>query len=400
MKQISKIVCLALLAASLVFALSGCPAKKTAEGGESQLAAGAHAAEDVIKIGVFQPMTGANAAGGAMEVEGITLANELNPTVAVGGKTYKVELVIVDNKSDKVEAANAVQRLVDRDKVNVILGSWGSSLSMSGGEVSRDRVPAIGLSCTNPLVTAGNDWYFRVCFIDPFQGTVMANYAYNDLGARTAVIVQEVANDYSVGLAKFFVDNFIRLTGNPNAILATVNYNTGDLDFSAQLTTIRARNPDVIFAPGNYTESALVMKQARELGINTPIIGGDTWETPEFIDVGRERVEGAVFSTFFAAEYAGSPEAQTFLSEYAKRYNKEPAAVTALGYDGYLVALDAIKRADSTDPAKIRDAIAETEDFVGATGIVTLDDNGDATKSAYIKAVENGKFVFRTIVHP
>jgi branched-chain amino acid transport system substrate-binding protein len=366
--------------------LGGCPGKKTAE--------------DVIKIGVFEPMTGANAAGGAMEVEGITLANELNPTGVVGGKTYKVELVVVDNKSDKVEAANAVQRLVDRDKVNVILGSWGSSLSMSGGEVSRDKVPAIGLSCTNPLVTAGNDWYFRVCSIDPFQGTVMANYAYNDLKARTAVIVQEVSNDYSVGLAKFFVDNFIRLTGDPGAILATVNYNTGDQDFSAQLTTIRALNPDVIFAPGNYTESALVMKQARELGINTPVIGGDTWETPEFIDVGRERVEGAVFSTFFAAEYAGSPEAQTFLSEYAKRYNKEPAAVTALGYDGYLVALDAIRRADSTDPARIRDAIAETDGFVGATGSLPLHDNGDATKSAYIKAVENGKFVFRTIVHP
>jgi len=271
---------------------------------------------------------------------------------------------------------------------------------MAGGEVARDKVPCIGLSCTNPLVTAGNDWYFRVCFIDPFQGTVMANYAYNSLNARTAVIVQEVSNDYSVGLAKFFSDNFIRLTGNSSAILATVNYNTGDQDFSAQLTTIRNSNPDVIFAPGNYTESALVMRQARELGINVPIIGGDTWETPEFIDVGRERVEGAVFSTFFASEFAATPQAQTFLGEYRKRYNKEPAAVTALGYDGYLVALDAIGRAGSTDPAKIRDAIAKTSGFVGATGTTTLDQNGDATKSAFIKAVEGGQFVFKTIVNP
>ena len=386
MKSTLKLAVLALLTLALVLpAFAG---------------GGKQAAGDVIKIGVFEPMTGANAAGGALEVEGIRLANELNPTVVVGGKTYKVELVIADNRSDKVEAANAVQRLIDRDKVNVILGSWGSSLSMAGGEVARDKVPCIGLSCTNPLVTAGNDWYFRVCFIDPFQGTVMANYAYNDLKAKTAVIVQEVSNDYSVGLAKFFVDNFKRLTGNQNAILATVNYNTGDQDFSAQLTTIRAQNPDVIFAPGNYTESALVMKQARELGINVPVIGGDTWETPEFIDVGRERVEGAVFSTFFAAEYAGSPQAKTFLDEYAKRYNKEPAAVTALGYDGYLVALDAIKRAGSVEPAKIRDAIAKTSGFVGATGITTLDQNGDATKSAYIKAVQGGKFVFKTIVNP
>ena len=387
MKQTVKALCLTALVCALVLPVFA--------GG------GKEAAGDVIKIGVFEPMTGANAAGGAMEVEGIRLANELNPTVVVGGKTYKVELVVLDNKSDKVEAANAVQRLIDREKVQVILGSWGSSLAMAGGEVAKEAgIPCIGLSCTNPLVTAGNDFYFRVCFIDPFQGTVMANYAFNDLKAKTAVIVQEVSNDYSVGLAKFFVDNFKKLTGNDSAILATVNYNTGDQEFSAQLTTIGNLKPDVIFAPGNYTESALVMKQARELGINVPIIGGDTWETPEFIDVGRERVEGAVFSTFFASEYAGTPEAKTFLDEYRKRYNKEPAAVTALGYDGYLVALDAIKRAGSVNPKQIRDAIAKTAGFVGATGIVTLDANGDATKSAYIKAVEGGKFVFKTIVNP
>ncbi|MDR2552281.1 MAG: ABC transporter substrate-binding protein [Treponema sp.] len=354
-----------------------------------------------IKIGVFEPMTGANAAGGAMEVEGIRLANELFPTVNVDGRTIRVELVVVDNKSDKVEAANAVERLINSDKVQVILGSWGSSLAMAGGEVAKEAgIPCIGLSCTNPLVTAGNDYYFRVCFIDPFQGVVMSNYAYTDLGARTAVIVQEVSNDYSVGLAKFFSDDFKKRTGNAGAILTTVNYNTGDQDFSAQLTSIKGLNPDVIFAPGNYTESALVIKQARELGITVPIIGGDTWETPEFIDVGKEQVEGAVFSTFFASEYAGTAEAAAFLKAYDAKYHKEPAAVTALGYDGYLVALDAIHRAGSTSPAKIRDAIAATSGFVGATGTVTLDVNGDATKSAYIKAVEGGKFVFRTIVNP
>jgi branched-chain amino acid transport system substrate-binding protein len=389
MKRIGK-----LSGIALILALVALPV--FAGGGKDSGAAG-----DVIKIGVFEPMTGANAAGGAMEVEGIRLANELFPTLDVGGKTYKVELVVVDNKSDKVEAANAVQRLIDRDKVQVILGSWGSSLAMAGGEIAKDaKIPVIGLSCTNPLVTAGNDYYFRVCFIDPFQGTVMANYAFKDLNAKTAVIVQEVSNDYSVGLAKFFSDNFRSLTGNSNAVLTTVNYNTGDQDFSAQLTSIRSLNPDVIFAPGNYTESALVIRQARELGINVPIIGGDTWETPEFIDVGRERVEGAVFSTFFASEHAASPVAETFLKEYRSRYNKEPAAVTALGYDGYLVALDAIKRAGSAEPQKIRDAIAVTKGFVGAAGTVTLDANGDATKSAFIKSVQGGKFVFKTIVNP
>lgn len=355
----------------------------------------------VIKIGVFEPMTGANAAGGAMEVEGIKLANELYPTVTVGGQEYKVELVISDNKSDKVEAANAAQRLVDKDKVSVVLGSWGSSLSMAAGPIVLDaKVPAIGLSCTNPLVTLGNDYYFRVCFIDPFQGTVMANYAFNQAKAKTAVIVQEVSNDYSVGLAKFFTDSFKKLTGNENCILSVVNYNTGDQDFTAQLTSIKALNPDVIFAPGNYTESALVMKQARELGIKAAFLGGDTWETPEFIDVGKKLVEGATFSTFFAAEGATSGMPKIFVDAYNAKYNKEPAAVTALGFDGYLVAIDAIKRADSLDTVKIRDAIAATKGFEGAAGTVTLDANGDATKSAYIKTVKDGKFAFLTVVNP
>ena len=356
---------------------------------------------DVIKIGVFEPMTGGNAAGGAMEVEGIKLANEMYPTVKVGGKEYKVELVIADNKSDKVEAANAAQRLVDKDKVSVVLGSWGSSLSMAAGPIVQDaKVPAIGLSCTNPLVTLGNDYYFRVCFIDPFQGTVMANYAYNVAKARTAVIVQEVSNDYSVGLAKFFTDTFKQLTGNDACVLSVLNYNSGDQEFAAQLTTIKSLKPDVIFAPGNYTESALVMKQARELGITVPFLGGDTWETPEFLDVGKSLVEGATFSTFFAVEGATSGMSKTFVDAYKAKYSKEPAAVTALGFDGYLVALDAITRADSLDTVKIRDAIAQTKGFEGAAGTVTLDKNGDATKSAFIKTVKNGAFSYLTVVAP
>jgi branched-chain amino acid transport system substrate-binding protein len=359
------------------------------------------AAGDVIKIGVFEPMTGANAEGGIMEAEGVRLAHELNPTVTVGGKTYRVELVVADNKSNKTEAANAVRQLIERDKVQVLLGSWGSSLAIAGGAIVKEAgIPAIGLSCTNPLVTADNDYYFRVCFIDRFQGVVMSHYAYNDLNARTVVIVQEASNDYSVGLAKFFIDNFRILAGNNGAILTTVHYNTGDRDFSAQIRSIQSLNPDVVFAPGNYTESAMMIKQARDLGVTTPIIGGDSWEESEFIDAGKEQVEGAVFSTFFAAEYAVSPAAETFLREYRSRYQKEPVAVTALGYDGYLVALDAITRAGSIEPKAIRDAIAQTAGFVGATGTVTLDANGDATKSAFIKEVKDGQFVFKTLVNP
>jgi branched-chain amino acid transport system substrate-binding protein len=354
-----------------------------------------------VKLGVFEPMTGANAAGGAMEVEGIQLANALYPTVKVGGKEYRIELVVADNKSDKVEAANAAQRLVDKDKVHVVLGSWGSSLSMAAGPIVKDKqIPAIALSATNPLVTRGNDYYFRVCFIDPFQGTVMANYAFKELKARKAVIVREISNDYSVGLARFFADSFKKLTGDDQAILGELNYNTNDQDFTAQLTTLKSMKPDVIFAPGNYTESALVMKQARELGITAPFLGGDTWETPEFVDVGKQAVEGAVFSTFFATEVPITETSKQFLDAYRKQHGKEPAAVSALGFDGYLVARAAIERAGSLEGPKIREALVATKAFPGAAGLISFDENRDATKSAVIKVVKDGKFTFLTTVQP
>ncbi|MCG8572140.1 MAG: ABC transporter substrate-binding protein [Spirochaetes bacterium] len=352
---------------------------------------------DVIKIGVFEPMTGANAAGGAMEVEGIKLANMLFPEVL--GK--KVELVVVDNKSDKVEAANAAVRLVDKEKVTAIIGSWGSSFSMAAGPIIKEaKIPTVSASATNPLVTKGNDFYFRVCFIDPFQGTVMATYSYNDLKAKKAAIIQEISNDYSVGLSKFYSDAFKRLTGDSDAIVGISSYNTGDTDFSAQLTNIQSLNPDVIFSPGNYSESAMLIKQARELGITTPILGGDTYEAPEFLDIGSNSVEGAVFSTFFTSEVPITDMSKTFLDEYRKQYNKEPASVTALGFDAYLVILDAIKRAGTTDTVKVRDAIAQTQNFEGAAGVITLDTNGDAVKNAVIKQVKNGKFSYLTTVSP
>jgi len=319
----------------------------------------------------------------------------------VGGKEYKIELVVADNKSDKVEAANAGQRLVDSDKVTLVLGSWGSSLSMAAGPIfEAAKVPAIGLSCTNPLVTLGNDFYFRVCFLDPFQGTVMANYAVKDVKAKTAVIIREVTNDYSVGLAKFFADAFKSLTSNSGSILAELNYQTGDQDFSAQLTRVKSLNPDVIFAPGNYTESALIIKQARELGITAPFLGGDTWEIAEFVNVGRQAVEGAVMSAFFDNDAPLTPLSKVFVTEYQKKYGKLPSGTAVLGFDGYLLAIDAIKRANSTDPLKIRDAIAATKGFAGAAGVVNLDQNGDPIKSAVIKEVKNGKFVYKTTVAP
>ena len=204
---------------------------------------------NTVKVGVFLPLTGDNAAGGELELRGIKLANKLHPEV--NGK--KIELVVADTKSDKAEAANVAARLIEKDKVKVIVGTYGSSLAMAAGNIVRDaKVPAIGTSCTNPQVTKGNDYYFRACFIDPFQGTVMANYAYKK-GARKAAIVQEVSNDYSVGLSKFFKEAFEKLAG-AGSVVETANYQTGDKDFTAQLTNLKAKNPDVVFAPGNFTE--------------------------------------------------------------------------------------------------------------------------------------------------
>jgi branched-chain amino acid transport system substrate-binding protein len=351
---------------------------------------------DVIKIGVFEPLTGAYAAGGELEIEGIKIANDLYPEVL--GK--KVELVIVDNKSDKAESSAAVARLIEKERVVSLIGSYSSSLAISGGNIAKDKkIPVVVASATNPQVTLNNDYSFRICFIDSFQGTVMANYAHTNLGYENAAIIREISNDYSVGLASFFEDSFIKLTGKEDSIVEVSNYTTGDTDFSSILTNIKAKNPQVIFLPGNFTESALVIKQARQLGIDIPFLGGDTWEIEEFVTTGGKDVEGAAFATFFAKEAVMTDVAEKFLLEYEKRNpGKEASAVTALAFDAYITILNAIEVADSTDPEKIREALAKTTDFEGVAGIITLDENGDAIKNAVIKHVENGKFKYLDIV--
>ncbi len=359
-------------------------------GGEEKVAD-----QNVVKVGVFLPLTGDNAAGGELELRGIKLANQLHPEVL--GK--KVELVVADNKSDKAEAASVAARLIEKDKVSVLVGSYGSSLSMAAGNIVKEnKVPAVGTSCTNPQVTANNDYYFRACFIDPFQGKVMAEYAHQN-GFKKVAIVQEVSNDYSVGLAKFFREEFVKLTGDENSIVDVANYQTGDKDFTAILTNIKALNPDAVFAPGNFTESALLVKQARQLGIDAQFMGGDTWETQEFIDVGGKDVEGVALSTAFDREKASTEEAKKFLDAYTKEYNGEPSALTAMAYDAYLIAVSGIEKAGTaTDTVKIRDAIAATKDLECVTGMTTLDENGDPIKGVVIKTVKDGKFTFKDYV--
>lgn len=371
-----------VLVASLI--LSGCGGQKTSS-------------EDVIKIGVFEPMTGDSASGGQMTYEGIELANSLYPEVL--GK--KVELVLVDNKTDKTEAANAVNRLIDKDKVCAIIGSYGSSLSMAAGPIVKEKgVPAVGCSPTNPLVTKDNDYYFRVCFIDPFQGTVAAKYAVNEAGAKKAAILRNVENDYSVGLANYFQEAFVKLTGSEDSIVAVLDYVKDTQDFTAQLTTLANKDVDVIFAPGDYNQVALLIKQARQLGIKAPFMGGDTLDAPEFFQIGGADVEGVVITNHYSPEAPVTEVSKEFVEAYKQKYNKEANAFAALGFDAYKVILDAIERANSTDPKAIRDALAQTKGFEGATGIITLDENGDANKSAVVLKAEGGKFNYLSTVQP
>ncbi len=352
---------------------------------------------DVIKIGVYEPMTGAMAAGGQMTWEGVELAHKQKGEVL----GTPVEVILVDNKSDKVEAATAMARLIEAEKVVGVVGSYGSSLSMAGGEVAEKAgIPVVGCSPTNPLVTMGKQWYFRVCFIDPFQGAVMAKYAYENLEAKTAAVIQDVAQDYSVGLSFYFREKFIELTGDPMTVVAFTSYQTGDQDFTAQLTYAIAQNPDVIFSSGYYGEAALLAKQARELGYEGELLGGDAWDAPELIEIAADAAEGLTFSTHYHPEGAVTPASEEFVKIYREAYDMEPNAFAALGWDAYMLLLDAIERAGSVDPEAIREAIAETEKFEGVTGWITINWEHDATKSAVIKTVENGEFKFLTVVEP
>lgn len=355
------------------------------------------AAEEIV-IGVYEPMTGPYAAGGQMTVEGVNLAFEQQPTVL--GKPIK--MVLVDNKSEKVEAANAVARLIEFEKAVAIVGTYGSACAIPGSEVANKAgVPMMGCSPTNPLVTLGKPYAFRACFIDPFQGAVMANFAVSNLNAKTAVVIQDIASDYAVGLSNFFREAFIKLTGDPKSIVGLISYQTGDQDFTAQVTYAASKNPDVVFVPaGSYGDAALIVKQGKEMGITANFLGGDTWEAPEFIEVGGEAVEGGYFSTHFDATAITTKAAEKFCKDFEKKYNRSPSAFAALGFDAFNLVVNAIERAGSADPKAIQAALAATKDYEGATGMITLDYNGDATKDAIIKVVESGEFKYVATVHP
>ena len=350
-----------------------------------------------VKIGVYLPLTGQNAFGGQLELDGVRLAHKEMPKVL--GRD--VELVVVDNKSDKVEAGNAVKRLIERDNVSAIIGTYGSSLALAGGEVAeKGKTPAVGTSCTNPLVTMGKKYYFRVCYIDPWQGAAAATYVYNNLGFKKAGILMDMTNDYAVGLASFFKRSFKKLGGE---IVADLKYSSGDQDFTAQLTELIKQKPDVVFMPAYFAEGAIIMKQARELGAKFRLMGADAMDNPDTVKLGGKAVEGFLHTTFpYDAKMPNmSAEAKKFTEVwYAANPGKDPNVNAALGYNAYYLILDAITRANSDKPQAITEALAKTKNLSTPLGSLSINATHDAEMPVGIIEYRNGQRVYLTEVTP
>ena len=385
----AKTISFSIAVSLLLLATPGC--NKPA--GES----GSGAGGGTIKIGEYASLTGNTANFGQSSHEGTIMAiDEINAAGGVLGK--KLELLTEDTLSKAGEPATVVNKLIARDNVVAILGEVASSRSLEAAPIcQQNKIPMISPASTNPDVTKTGDYIFRVCFIDPFQGTVMANFATKTLKAKRVAVFTDVKSDYSKGLAKFFKERFL---ANGGEIVSELDYNSGDKDFKAQLTAIKSANPDGVFVPGYYSEVALICTQARQLGINVPLFGGDGWEGEDLVKIGGESVEGNYFSSHYHPA-VGNDLCRRFVENYHKRYrDKTPDTMAALGYDSALVLADALKRAGTTDGPKLRDAIATTKDFPAVTGTITINENRDATKSAVILQVKGGKFEYLETVNP
>ena len=351
--------------------------------------------EQGIPVGQFASLTGAQATFGQSTDKGVRLAlEEINAAGGVLGQPLR--LITKDNQSKPGETSTAVRELITRDKVVALLGEVASGRSLEAAPIAqRSGIPMISPASTNEKVTETGDHIFRVCFIDPFQGTVCAKFA-RKLGFTKAAILTDVSKDYSLGLAKSFQAEFTKEGG---AITGTQSYSGGDKDFSAQLTAVKADNPQVIFLPAYYTEAPLIIRQARQLGITAPFIGGDGWDSPELVAVGGDSVEGCYFSNHFSNQ-STDPKVVAFVESYRKKYSTDPDAMVALGYDSVYLLADAMKRAGTTDPAKVTPAIAATKDFQGLTGRIMLDDHRNPTKPAVMLQVKNGKFAYVETIAP
>lgn len=349
-----------------------------------------------IKVGVYLDLSGRTSSFGQSTLNSVRMAaEEVNRAGGIGGS--EIQLVVEDDEGEPALAASVVSKLVKEEKVVAVIGDVTSSNTLAAAWLAQQaRVPMITPAGTNPKVTKVGDYIFRTCFVDPFQGTVAAKFAVRTLRARRASILTDVNSDYSRSIAETFAKEFTRLGGR---IVEKQAYAQTDLDFSGQLTAIRARRPEIIFVPGYYGQAALIAKQARQLGIKVPLLGGDGWDSPQLWQLGARALNGSYMINQFSTD-APSPITQRFVRAYRARYDLTPDAIAALGYDAMMVLVEALKRAGTTEGERLRDAIAETRDFPGVTGNITIDAERNAVKPAIVFKLWGGKFIYHSTIFP
>ena len=397
MKKLSAFLMSLVMVAGL---LAGCGGgDKAATSDSSAPADSAASANKVVKIGVFEPQTGDNGAGGKQEILGMQYANYVQPTVEIGGETYDVQLEIVDNRTSAENGPSAAAELVNRG-VSVVLGSYGSGVSMAGGAIFEEAgIPAIGVTCTNPQVTADCSVYFRICFLDPFQGTVLANYAYNELGVTTAYVLGMLGSDYDQGLVYYFTEAFEALGGT----VVAESFPEGTANFVSYINNAKSAGAGVIFAPVSINYAQLIVEAADAQGFDGALLGSDTWDSNKVIESAKGKDVSAYVTTFY--QEGGNEEFDTGIKEWINANadaktnnggNDMIAAVTAMGYDAYFTALEALKAAGSTDPKAVLEALPGVS-YEGVSGLIEFDDIGDAVRdSAFIKTAntETGAWDF------
>jgi branched-chain amino acid transport system substrate-binding protein len=368
--------------AVLVFGVTGCKPKKSA---------------DIIRVGEYASLTGDNASFGQSSHKGTAMAvEEINAAGGLLGK--KLELITEDNRSTAGESSNVVKKLISRDEVVVVLGEVASKRSQEAAPICQgSKIPMISPASTNEKVTQEGDYISRICFIDPFQGQVMGKFAKNTLKATKVAVLTDVKNPYSVGLAKAFKDYFPK---NGGTIVSEQSYSQGDVDFKGQLTAIKGTSPEAIFVPGYYDSVGIIARQARELGITVPLLGGDGWVGASLLELAGTALENCYFSNHYSAEDK-SPVIQDFIKKYKEKYKgEEPDAMAALGYDSAMFFAAAVKRAESVESVKLRDAINSTKDFEGVTGKISLDANRNAVKSAVVLKIVGKDFKYVETIAP
>ena len=388
-----------LLAGVMTVGLAACGTPADTSGGNSTADNGSAASGDTVVIGVFEPLSGDNGAGGKQEVLGMQYANSVTPTVEIGGKTYNVKLEVVDNESSNDKAVTAAGTLISKG-ASVVLGSYGSGVSIAASDTfAQGGVPAIGVTCTNPQVTEGNDHYFRIAFLDPFQGTVLANFAHDQLNAKTVYCLGQLGNDYDQGLVNYFKQAAEKM----GMTVITDSFPKNNSDFTSYLTNAKNKGADVIFAPTSISYAQLIVEQAAAQGITMPLIASDTWDSNVILGAAKGKNVQIYVSTFYAegGDEKGFKEwinaDSTNLANNGG--NDIVAAVSVMGYDAYYTALEALKAAGSTEPAAVKAALPNVK-YTGITGEITFNETGDAIRdSAFIKTAntETGLWDFVTV---